>query len=312
MDDEMAGHSPAHDEGRAPESEGGPPAGLFRIAASMARKGRYQEALRALRQAVAAEECSDAEALDLQARIYAQQGMLLRAESCWTEALRKDPGNANFTAALARLHRSYARPLHGARLLFFGAIIALIAVLGFMADGYYHMRRQQDQMSSKLTLIESSLRGMPIASRSMQEDKANGPNLGITVPGIAVRNDGGHLMVTFNSGLFARGTRLSPNAKPLLFRLARQLEPHAPQISIRMTGFTDSTAMPANGRYIDNAALGMARALRVVEYMRSTSRLPAEVFSLEGQGTTGAPYPNDSSENRLRNRTVVMRVSSKH
>jgi flagellar motor protein MotB len=312
MHQETPGLGTSHDDGNSPS--GGPSSGeFFRLAALMARKGRYDEALRTLGQAVIVGECSDAEALDLQARIYVQQGMLLRAESCWTEALQKDPGNADFVAALARLRRVHTRwPLNGVGLFFLGAIVVLVVVLGFILNGYYQVRAQQSQLSSKLTLIESALHGTLIASDSRQQDKASRPDLKITVPGIVVRDESGRLMITFDSGLFARGTRLSPDAKPLLSRLALQMEPYAGQISVQVRGFSDSVPMPAHRRYVDNAALGMARALKVVDYMRNTSRLPEDMFSLESQGEAPDPYPNDSLEDRQRNRTVVMKISSRH
>ena len=59
---------------------------LFSAAVILARRGRYTEAAKLLQNALDAGECSHAEALDLQARIYAQQGLYWHAESCWHKA----------------------------------------------------------------------------------------------------------------------------------------------------------------------------------------------------------------------------------
>jgi len=76
---------------------------LFATAAILARKGQYQDALSVLKQAREVGECSQTEALDLQAKIYAQQGMYLDAEKCWVEASSLDRSNPSYPQALVRL-----------------------------------------------------------------------------------------------------------------------------------------------------------------------------------------------------------------
>jgi len=72
-------------------------------ACEQARKGRYARARRLLAETLAAGGCTEAEALDLQARMCAQQGHLLQAESLWLKAQSVDPGNPVYERALARL-----------------------------------------------------------------------------------------------------------------------------------------------------------------------------------------------------------------
>jgi tetratricopeptide (TPR) repeat protein len=97
-----------HDEQQACEGAVGRKATLNR-ARQLARNGRWEEALLALRSALAEGTCTQAEALDLQARMCAQQGRLLQAESCWVRALELDPRNVAYAEGLAALHRR-ARP----------------------------------------------------------------------------------------------------------------------------------------------------------------------------------------------------------
>src|SRR5437773_1296463 len=73
-------------------------------AAELARKGAYDRAESMLRPSVERPDAPVA-GLDLQARIFAQQGRLSEAEVLWRRALVKAPDNAACLAALARIHR---------------------------------------------------------------------------------------------------------------------------------------------------------------------------------------------------------------
>ena len=250
--------------------------------------------------------------MDLHARIYAQQGMLLKAEACWTEALQKVPGNASYIAGLSALHRRQHQPLFNKVSLFSFAIVALlVALLYLVTSGYNQLNWQQAQLSSKLTSVESALKASLYTSKSIQEVEDTRLHLEIKSPQLVVKKNADQLVITFTSGLYSKGTKFTPEAETVLANLSSQLEQQAKNIVIRVTGFSDSKLMPANSRYIDNAAIGMARALKVVAYMRKTSTLPGDIFTVDGQGEKGAPYPNNSPKNRLRNRTVVIKISNK-
>ena len=103
--------------------------GLFVAATSLARKGRYVDATRVLRRALACGDCSQKDALDLQARIYAQQGLFLQAESCWREAKRLDRSSREYDAALDRLRRAH---LSTGRFFHRFATVSIIVLIGLM------------------------------------------------------------------------------------------------------------------------------------------------------------------------------------
>ena len=58
-----------------------------------------------------------------------------------------------------------------------------------------------------------------------------------------------------------------------------------------------------------SAALGMARAMKVVELLRAGGGLPADIFVLEGRDEKDSPHPNDTPQNKMRNRTVIVQIS---
>ena len=97
---------------------------FFAASVVLARRGRYAEAAKLLQDALDAGECSDAEALHLQARIYAQQGLHLHAESAWRKAQSLDSSNPAYAAALNRLRRA-RRPM--------GTLYRLSALSGGLA-----------------------------------------------------------------------------------------------------------------------------------------------------------------------------------
>ena len=102
---------------------------LFVLATTLARKGLYAEATKVLQKARAEGECSDAEALDLQARIYAQEGLGLQAESCWQKAQHLAELDPTYDRVLSRLRRS---PLSRGSLFHLFIALAVIAVLGLL------------------------------------------------------------------------------------------------------------------------------------------------------------------------------------
>jgi len=76
--------------------------------------------------------------------------------------------------------------------------------------------------------------------------------------------------------------------------------------AIEIAGHTDST--PVEGtRWRSNWELSLARAESVRRFLTASS-ISAERFCISGYGSTRPLYPNDSAENRLRNRRIEIIV----
>lgn len=108
-------------------------ADFYGAAVMYGRKRRYREALDNLERALERGECSEEDALDLQARMFVQQGRLVDAEACWTKAQAINGSNTAYADALARL-RYKARPV--SRLYPFAAgalVLTLPAALVFQS-----------------------------------------------------------------------------------------------------------------------------------------------------------------------------------
>lgn len=127
----------------------------YRNAVLMARSGRFGEATAALSHALDLGQCTDGEALDLQARIYAQQGLYLHAEKCWRKAQHVDGGKPEYAAALNRLHASHTQPLRVISLLIALVLIAMCTVTTWQVLVVAPARHRQEAQT--LTEIKSSL-----------------------------------------------------------------------------------------------------------------------------------------------------------
>ena len=92
-----------------------------------------------------------------------------------------------------------------------------------------------------------------------------------------------------------------PRAYPVLDRVAGLLIKTSNRIQVE--GHTCD--LPLKGsRYRDNLELSVARALKVLNYLEKEKGLPSDRFSVAGHGSTRPIWPNDSEENRSRNRRV--------
>ena len=184
-------------EAPIPASTGNGAGRLFAVATTLARKGRYEEAIKLLQKALDAGECSRAEALDLLARIYAQQGRHLDAETCWLEAKRLDESNPTYDDALNRLRRdrrSSGRLGHLATAL---AVIAFLALLLWqLLLVNPNVYRRQDAAEASLTAMREDIATWQNASQ------ARGLELGT---GIAA----------LNRSLMDLDSRLAPQLKAL-------------------------------------------------------------------------------------------------
>ncbi len=131
----------------------------------------------------------------------------------------------------------------------------------------------------------------------------------ISLPRAAVSTEGDTLQIVFSYGLFEAGTRLRADARSDLLELATQIRDTLNGFTIIVEGHTDTTPMhPENAAFVDNFALGMARAEAVKHYLSQQGGLPSESIQTASAGPASPPYPNDAPENRARNRTAVLRM----
>jgi len=183
-----------------------------------------------------------------------------------------------------------------------GLALFFICVISLAAKTYLRGPQKLQEKSAPSVALKPTV--------GLQRTQIQLPNLNRRIAGVSLRNEKQQVAIFFSLGLFARNARLKPEAEELLTELGSQLSHQITDLDVTVVGHTDDTPIRSGRRYRDNAALGLIRAVTVAEFLKTTSNLPLEAISSRGSGEEEAPFPNDSRENRARNRSVTIRISA--
>ena len=125
---------------------------------ALARRGRYNEALNLLVEAYSRGECTEAEALDLKARICAQQGLFLQAEACWRKAQQLDAENIAYADALAALRRGQRPMAVWVRAWGWATVLVLVLALVWgMVASHRQTCRERLAVARRFAALEGSI-----------------------------------------------------------------------------------------------------------------------------------------------------------
>jgi tetratricopeptide (TPR) repeat protein len=128
-------------------------------ATELARSGRYADAEQLALEVASSDSPFVPSALDLLARIYAQQGRYLEAESCWQRALSLAPGNPRYRNGLDGIlrEREHLPSLKFVKKVFLTALTAgLILALGYSV--WDNVDRRFDNREQRLVETTDDLR----------------------------------------------------------------------------------------------------------------------------------------------------------
>lgn len=282
-------------------------------AVKLARSGHYLDAENLLLLLVQ-EDGAQPEVYDLLARIQAQQGRYTEAEISWSTALRLDPGNREYQLGLRRIRLQNGvaaeRPFRG--WLWGGGILLCLVIMGFSVDYLGDLKTVRLSVPA-LQRVATAPGRIPEKTPGELAETRDLPQTFLKelwIPGAKVSYKDGQITVIFDTGLFQRGVKLLPQAKASLKALALQLRPYKNRVLVHVEGHTDNVPMPFGLIYRDNVSLGLQRAVVVVDYLRAEADLPASMFTVSSPGEASLIYPNDSPRNQLRNRTVLIRITS--
>jgi type VI secretion system protein ImpK len=255
--------------------------------------GRYDDA----EQVLGANSAIDTPAtLDLQARIRAQQGRLVEAQTLWSEAVRLDPNNESYRAGLQRLTSMNRRSWWG--FISKDLVRAAVAALIVLALALAWRRSWQQERTELLTEVRTALQ--PAQKAGVQDTR-------LQVQGVSQRVQGHDLVLRFDSGLFGRADVLTPQARAVLMEVGQQLQPLANKSTICVVGYSDDLPLTTHIHFRDNQMLALARAHAVAVFLASSMGMPGRRFSL--QGGEGSIYPNNTAKDRARNRSVEIFIS---
>lgn len=274
---------------------------LLPKAAELARAGKYLEAECLLEHLI--QEGNELPAIfDLMARIRAQQGRLLEAQSYWADAIQLSNSKDIYRTALKRIEHLQTGPpwIGRIRQLILG--LAILSCL-FLITGV------TITLLEKIRIPDHSEKVGSTRETAITPAKTP-PQMNINIQGTMVKSKEDYLEITFMNGLFSRKTELNQEAKAILDLLAEELRPYEGKIQVNVEGHTDNLPILNGWIFRDNVSLGMQRAVTVIEYLRLKGQLPAKMFKASSVGELHSLYPNDTPENQMRNRTVVIRITT--
>ena len=130
---------------------------------------------------------------------------------------------------------------------------------------------------------------------------------------MTVSQDGGKIFITFSQSVFFSGDSsvILKEAYPVLDGVSEMLSSVASSLDeVRIQGHTARAGSGPNG-VIKDRTLASERATNVVMYIQQHSDVPPSCLVSEGFGEWRPVAPNDTAENRAKNRRVEMIISGR-
>jgi chemotaxis protein MotB len=117
------------------------------------------------------------------------------------------------------------------------------------------------------------------------------------------KNEDGVLVSLSDKLIFKSGqVEINKEAYPLINKIAKAIK-DVPNF-IRVEGHTDNKAIVSGGKYSSNWELSTARAISMTMYLIEQKKILPSRLSIAGYGEHKPVLPNDSIQNRRRNRRV--------
>ncbi|WP_335987875.1 OmpA family protein [Glycomyces sp. MUSA5-2] len=278
-------------------------------AAGHARAGRYDLARRALEPVG-----DDADALDLLARVHAQQGDLAAADGYWARVQALDPAHEGAREGRRRIRRIWSRrPKPVARRVGAVAAVLLLIAAGTAAGRLLSPAPEEgravadelDRLASAVDALEST--GAPEPTEAPSTVSPLDPVLAsLQDPRWTATAEDGRVSVVLDESLFPDGgTALPDDSGALLADLAAAVE----GFHVTVVGHTNDIPTGPGSRYDDNAALGLARALAAAQALADADGPALADIGIATAGDEDPPYPNDTEADRTRNQTVTFLVT---
>ncbi|MGM0582681.1 MAG: hypothetical protein ACQETL_18535 [Bacteroidota bacterium] len=256
---------------------------------------------------------------DLQAKIAAQQGRYKEAEFLWKKCLNVEADNPHYLAALHRL--SKLRSYNANRFTFVFKLSQILLILLFLSFFVYLLisdKNFEKENKNELALIvkNQDLIANRIDSIISSKETINSEIFDLSnkiksIGGISVHENKMKLTLNFNEGLFSGGIGIKSNQIETIHQLSKVLSPFAGKINVKIIGSSDDIPVTNNKRFQNNEELSLSRAKVVYDIINGESKIPREDLSIGSLSALNSVYPNDSPENRLKNRTVIINITQK-
>lgn len=286
-------------------------------AAEHARGGRYDTA-RTLLAPLTRLDSTDVDALDLLARIHAQEGDLIAADTAWRRVLVLDPDHKAARAGRSRIHTTWSStPLHRGIPRPIGVAVAAVALVGAGATTYWLGGLGADPGSSgnpditalekQTSTISDEVDELAAASQKEEQEPAAAARLekSLEDPRWKVRTAEGHTTLIFHKPVFESGSAvLSAGGAAVLGAVAEELRGLADGSVVTVTGHAGAPASGGAPTGNHSATLGLARALAAADTLTGHG-LADDLVRTRTAGDLDTPYPATDD----RNQTVTVEVT---
>ncbi|MGX7672313.1 hypothetical protein [Plantactinospora sp. DSM 117369] len=272
-------------------------------------------------QTLAALDGAEPAALDLLARIRAQQGRWQEADASWAAVQAIDPGHEGAAAgrrAVAAILAGDRRPRPVApRVGLAAAGVVVVAVAAGTAIVLPSLsapppakpvasvaastpdtaaldaeRRRAAELQGRLQQIEADRAAAAQALAARLDAIARG----VTLPGVVVQRRPDTVEVYFRKGLFSRDAWLTANGAEMLAAVGRRL----PDLDVTVTVVGHSVPVPG-GRTSGGSGTALSRARVAARELAEAGDLPLTAFTLRSADQSEGPFREPA-----RNRTASL------
>lgn len=287
----------------------------FSLSSIAASKGKYGLANNYLSELLKINSESSL-VFDLQAKIAAQQGKFREAEFLWKQCLKIEPDNHDYIAALNRINQLQSSK--ASRFLFFWpfafkvvAVLLLLFMVIFFVNELKLLHDQLNVINLSTNALTTQVESLAVSEEPNKFHLMEIESQLRDFESLTLIESSGEIKIIFNDGLFRFGNRMRNDQIELLNTISKVFSPHAGKIIVTIIGSSDDIPVSKESPFKNNEELSLSRAKTVFDYVYSNSRIPREDFRISSLSEFNSFFPNDSPENRLKNRTVMISITKK-
>jgi chemotaxis protein MotB len=194
-------------------------------------------------------------------------------------------------------------------------------ILTELREAQNKLQGREDELTKlQLSLDEKSRRLQELEKALAEKDrdvkelrnKVMDALKGFKDSGLTVEIKNGKVYVSMSEKLlFASGsTEVDQKGKEALVQLAKVLEKET-EINITIEGHTDNVPLKGTGCLKDNWDLSVARATAIVKILLASGKIDASRLTASGRGEFLPVAPNDSADNKAKNRRTEIILTPK-
>lgn len=250
----------------------------------LSAQGRSQAAIQLL-MSVGENNLSPA-GLDLLARLSLESGQIEKGRTLWNRALRIDPSFRAASAALATLDSPWIVCGVAMRILQLAGVACALVLMAFGA--LYLLSPAKGEVNKPLEAQLPARFTIP------------------SIPNCDVQVTDSEACVVFQNGLFRYRCVFTDQARGELNGFAQALGKADPATQIIIEGHTESFPVPSNRDYVDNIALGFARAEAVARVLSTEHGIPISRIFVTSAGADSLFPENDGIQQKNRTATIKL------